>query len=442
MRWLVLSVCVAGLAGLAGLAGCAKGEHPSVDTVIQSCVPGDQKACACPGGAEGVQICADDGSRYQSCGGCPASGSGGGPGAMDAALRGHARADTLLDLSAKKAGRATEAHEPQRQAGNIIIGTEQAANPFVDKDHLATFDRFLFRMEFLFRNTTDFIATPGGFGTVAETFTFMAMKSHGQVGDPIVFGAPDDFFQRYNAAFEPFLNEKEKPDLKNIFDDAAELVKFVGDAPDTVPEEVAPQMVARMRDQLELGLSKLDGKPPAVVFFGGAGARSRATAQTVEEIAAALGGNGVNMRVVGSPIIDQAVLKGARKANPNAEVEAFAMEDAPVTSEAGLDYTKVRDVLVLRELADTNIKGMVVTPEGAKQIALMFTAACDMQTKEMKKLPIIVLDPDGKFATLKKELAALMLSDKRKYINPEDLDLFTVTNDAKTALQLLNAPAP
>jgi predicted Rossmann-fold nucleotide-binding protein len=236
------------------------------------------------------------------------------------------------------------------------------------------------------------------------------------------------------------LNESEKPDLKNVFTDAKKLVKFIKHSKDTVPEELAPQMVARMRDELEQGLSKLDGQPPAVVFFGGGGERSKAAAPVVEKIAHDLAETGATLRVTGSPYIDQAVLKGARSVNPTAEIQAFAMADAPVQSEPGLDYTKVRDVLVLRELADTNIKAIVTTPEGAKQLAMMFAAACDMQTKEIPKKPIIVMDPDGKFAELKKTLAEIMLSDKRKYINPEDLDLFTVTNDPQVAKKALEAP--
>ena len=35
-----------------------------------NCVPGAQTQCACPGGASGVQICTDDGSRYGACSNC------------------------------------------------------------------------------------------------------------------------------------------------------------------------------------------------------------------------------------------------------------------------------------------------------------------------------------------------------------------------------------
>jgi predicted Rossmann-fold nucleotide-binding protein len=365
-----------------------------------------------------------------------AVGTGAGPGAMEAPLRGHSRMDTLLDLN-RATRNAVESKDPQRQGAQIILPHEQANNPFIPESNLAKFDRFLFRMEFLFRNTSDFVATPGGYGTVAEVFGFMAMKSHGQHNDSIVFGAPDDFFTRFNKAFEPFLNEREKGDLANIFDDPKELVKAITEMPnDTRPENLQAH-IGNMTAQLEQGLRTLDGKPPVVAFFGGMGHRTKSVAGAVGDIATAMAKSGNTLRVGGSPVLDDIVERAARAVNPEAEVQAFAMADAPVQSRPGLDYQKVDDVLVLRELMNTNLKGIVVSPEGAKQLALLFTAACDVQTGEMPKIPIVVLDPDGRFGELKQTLGELMLSSTRQYINVEDLDILTVTDNAASAIAAL-----
>lgn len=370
-----------------------------------------------------------------------AVGTGAGPGAMEAPLRGHARMDAILDLkTAKKQGweAVEQKKDPQRQGAQIILPHEQASNPFIPENNQGKFDRFLFRMEFLFRRTSDFVATPGGYGTIAEIFAFMATKSHGQHSDPIVFGAPDDFFKRFNQAFEPFLNEREKPDLANVFDDPKKMVKAMTQMPrDTRPENVKA-LIGTMTSQLEQGLRRLDGKPPVIAFFGGMGARTQAVAGQVSEIATAMAKGGNTLRVGGSPVLDPLVAKAAHAVNPQAEVQAFAMADAPVESGGGLDYSKVDDVLVLRELMNTNLKGIVVSPEGAKQLALLFTAACDVQTGEMPKIPIVVLDPDGKFEELKKTLSEILLSSSRRYINVEDLSIFTVVKDSASAITALN----
>lgn len=74
-RDFVMSVGV----GLLAVAGC--GETASGESGAAGCVPGEQRECACPGGAApGVQICADDGRRYGMCLGCGLGGGGGSAG--------------------------------------------------------------------------------------------------------------------------------------------------------------------------------------------------------------------------------------------------------------------------------------------------------------------------------------------------------------------------
>jgi hypothetical protein len=44
----------------------------------EPCTPGEQRACACPGGGPaGAQICADEGDRFGACFGCESDSSGG-----------------------------------------------------------------------------------------------------------------------------------------------------------------------------------------------------------------------------------------------------------------------------------------------------------------------------------------------------------------------------
>ena len=65
---------------LCGLWGCASGKP--APTIPQACVPGDQKACACAGRPDGVQVCVDDGSRYDTCTGCAPTATGGSTGSL------------------------------------------------------------------------------------------------------------------------------------------------------------------------------------------------------------------------------------------------------------------------------------------------------------------------------------------------------------------------
>ncbi|MBL8956347.1 MAG: hypothetical protein JNK82_36575 [Myxococcaceae bacterium] len=376
--------------------------------------------------------------------------TGAGAGAMEAPMRGHAKRDEELDA---KAGRTIgwEAGEPNRVGANIILPHEQKANPYIDPTNLQTYNLFLFRMQYLFRDggaqaqpvegaVSSKLVTPGGFGTIAEHFMYLAMRARGLASEEMVFLSHDDFYQQLNAAFLPFVHDdKEVRDLENVLSgDPKQIVdKLLAMAPAVPASE--ENIVARMRDDLEKGLVSLDGKPPAIAFFSGEGPRSQEAAPLMEAIAEGAAKAGKPVRIAGSSIGDEAVLRGARKAKPDAEVQAFALHGAAL---ADASYVQVHDPLVLRQLMNTNVEAIVATPESALQLAMLFTTATDIQTGKMAKKPVIVLDPDGKFDALKKQLAASLHSADRRYINLEDLDIFTtVKADPQAALRAMNLAA-
>ncbi len=376
--------------------------------------------------------------------------TGAGPGAMEAPMRGHSRRDAELDAAA---GRSIgwEPGEPGLEGANIVLPHEQKANPYVAPDRLQTYNLFMFRMQFLFRDNvrpvvpvegavSPKLATPGGFGTIAEHFMYLAMRTQGTATEELMFLAHDDFFRELNAAFVPFLNDDaELKDLANVLaGDPKSVVKRLLELepPDRVIDH--SDTVPRMRDDLERGLVALDGKKSAVAFFSGEGPRSKAAAALMEQIAEGAAKAGKAVRIGGSAVGDEAVVRGARRANPKAEVQAFALSEGGVERK-DVDYTRVHDPLVLRQLMNTNVDAIVCTPESALQIAMLFTTATDIQTGKMKPKPIVVLDPDGQFEQLKAELARTLHSKERQYIKLDDLDLFTtVKSDPSVALRALN----
>lgn len=112
--------------GIALFAGCSESddgwaERPNADASTggsggtQVCTPGQQVACACPGGDTGAQRCRDDGSGYETCI-CVDAGSDGDGGAAghseagsdgDGGAAGHS--DAGLDASAGTAGASGDA---------------------------------------------------------------------------------------------------------------------------------------------------------------------------------------------------------------------------------------------------------------------------------------------------------------------------------------------
>ena len=63
-KLLGLMILVVGIA-LVMFSACSSDDGPA-----RICEPGDQKACACPGGSSGAQVCADDGTKWGVCMGC------------------------------------------------------------------------------------------------------------------------------------------------------------------------------------------------------------------------------------------------------------------------------------------------------------------------------------------------------------------------------------
>jgi len=98
--------------------------------------------------------------------------TGGGPGIMEAANRG-----------AKEVG--------GRSIGcNIELPHEQRANPYVDR--FITFRHFYVRKVMLVKYSYAFIALPGGFGTLDETFEIAPLVQTGKVREfPIVLMGRD-----------------------------------------------------------------------------------------------------------------------------------------------------------------------------------------------------------------------------------------------------------
>ncbi|MBX7116032.1 MAG: LOG family protein [Myxococcaceae bacterium] len=370
---------------------------------------------------------------------------GGSHGTMEAVMRGHARAQawayetpgrTKPTTRPNWTGKKSKAAVPKRNGGNIKLPFEQKPNEFLGR--LTTFRRFLHRMEFLFRNTTEHIATPGGFGTLAEYFSVIAQKTNRDMNDRLFFGAPDNFFHILNKAFEPFVTGTERGDLSAIHTNVDTLVTAIKTGVRGLGGSKANPyaVVARMRADLEAGLVALDGKPKAFSFVGGNGARSQQAQKGLEALAAELNRGGETVRLGGSPLVDRAVLKGVNRAAPQRDVQAFALgKDTPTTP--GTDPIKVNDVLVLRELLISNSKGLVIVPDGALSLAVLFTTLCDLQTRKIPPMPIVVFDPTGEFHQVKAAIKKTMLDPSRNYINPEDLDFFHVTSSPKEAARLL-----
>ncbi|MBX7083731.1 MAG: hypothetical protein K1X88_31265 [Nannocystaceae bacterium] len=93
------------------------------------CVPGEQRACACPGGApDGVQVCEDGGASFGPCTGCPGDDSGGSSGVSGSSSGSDGSSSATSTTSASADGSTTD----PACAGHCSNGVQDCGEPFTD----------------------------------------------------------------------------------------------------------------------------------------------------------------------------------------------------------------------------------------------------------------------------------------------------------------------
>lgn len=142
--------------------------------------------------------------------------TGGGPGIMEAANKG-----------AQEAG--------GRSVGlNIVIPTEQDANPYVDPDKLINFDFFFVRKVMFTKYSQGFIVLPGGFGTMDELFEALTLIQTGKSSRfPVVLVGHAFWDNLVDWIKDTLLGESNisESDLSlfQVTDDPEEAVKIIDD---------------------------------------------------------------------------------------------------------------------------------------------------------------------------------------------------------------------
>jgi len=138
--------------------------------------------------------------------------SGGGPGIMEAANKGAAKA------GGKSVGL------------NIILPHEQSHNIYIDPDKNIKFDYFFVRKVMFVRYSQGFIGMPGGFGTLDEIFEALTLIQTQKIGRfPIVLVG-----KKFWGGIEKWLKEVVFEEEKNLSEDDFELFQIVDDPQEAV----------------------------------------------------------------------------------------------------------------------------------------------------------------------------------------------------------------
>jgi uncharacterized protein (TIGR00730 family) len=186
------------------------------------------------------------------------------------------------------------------------------------------------------------------------------------------------------------------------------------------------------------GFEKMSKIGPCVSIFGSA--RTEAGTKyylLAEEIAYKLTTEGYGIITGGGPGIMEAANKGAQKANGKSvglniklpfeqSPNPFIDSDKSIT----FDYFFVRKLMFIKYA-----QGFIVLPGGFGTMDELFESLTLIQTRKIGKFPIIMVGKDY-WGGLIEWIKTILVSEK--YINPDDLKLFTLVDTADEAVQVID----
>jgi uncharacterized protein (TIGR00730 family) len=186
------------------------------------------------------------------------------------------------------------------------------------------------------------------------------------------------------------------------------------------------------------GFDKMARIGPCVSIFGSARTKSdNPYFQLAEEIACQLTAKGFGIISGGGPGIMEAANKGANRGKGksvglhiNLPMEQDANPFIDKDKLIAFDYFFVRKVVFMKYS-----QGFVVLPGGFGTLDEMFEALTLIQTHKIGKFPIVLIGSSywqGLIDWLRKSVG-----ETEGNINPEDLDIFHITDSAEDAVKLI-----
>lgn len=358
--------------------------------------------------------------------------TGGGPGIMEAANHGaHDGKGTSIGL-------------------NIQLPFEQVLNPYVTKS--TSFYFFFTRKVMLTSPANAFVYFPGGFGTMDELFEVVDMMDLGFMEKvPIVlvgktFWSPLISFLREQGVPRGTIDE-EMIDSWQVVDTADEAYQLVKDVKDKANQsQLSPSSfqsgenidwkIFRIMAELVEGFDFVTGVRNAVTILG---TRSVMPGTPYYASAYELGGlcagNGYAVITGGQFGIAEAANKGAfehggTSIGISTKVNGMPSVNPYLTKSIHFQFPFTRKMVVT-----TPTKAFVFYPGGLGTLHQLFEILTLIQTKKMKKVPVILFD-HGFWGPLHSYMKQTMVHDIDT-ISPEDDELYQIVDSEESILKVI-----
>lgn len=325
---------------------------------------------------------------------------------------------------------------------NIVLGTEQKRNPHVE--HGFEMKEFLFRKLALYYPALATVVMPGGLGTMDELFEVWAQRARNQHSAKLTT-EQRDFFDPILRALATVATK----DRALIGHDAwrcitnsnnidAAVAKLPAPAQAAAVLEPVDQLATRFKEDLDTTMLALDRVPKATVVLGGRDLPpTDPTVLAARETSRLLTRRDVPLRVGNPSAIANAVVSGARAANPRAEVQGLMLRGEACPNVDGLNVlAEQRDFIIHKDMLTRHSNGLLVLPGGLGTLAGLFAVLTEIQTEKRERVPIVLMGNDY-WKPIFRAMKQVMLSDTRQAISPEDIDLMVFTDDPAVAADAL-----
>ncbi len=377
--------------------------------------------------------------------GVPVS-TGGGPGIMEFVPNGYLATgassltgDHHMLFYPIKEGFSQDAriNDRRSQGFSIKLPFEEEENRSIET--AAEFKDFTFRKFSLMENKRSFGFCPGGFGTLDELFEAWDMTNRSEHKNPMGFLDANFWLPQFRALEKVASRERNLVSgsemavvKRKSTDEPSDFLNYIGSEQNPVGFKEDPDTLHQsLKDDINRAFDAYEGFPPAVTFIGSPRLfDDDETCLTASNVACELSKAGIPLRIGDGGTVAKSVLTGAMEGNPDSAVDCFIMQDDELPQDLkGMNKaTSVENSIIHKSLIGRNISGLVVLPGDINTLSELFGVLCMMQTGSIERKPIVLMGRDF-WTPIFSAIKQTMLTDKRKLISKEDLELFTITDD-------------
>jgi predicted Rossmann-fold nucleotide-binding protein len=326
------------------------------------------------------------------------------------------------------------AHDMRTQGFNLKLPCEQKPNPYLQAS--AEFRDISIRKFALTENKRAFAFFPGGFGTHDEFFEVWDLLNRNENSDPLALLCQDFWLPEIRSIELTAVNGRSLITPAQVSrieacvtDEPTRFLSFItGWKGELCGFENDPATLEKlMTDDINRAAGAYSRWDEAVVIMGSAQLEAGDPAiAAASKVAAELAGKNIPLRLGNGGLMAEITIRSARERNGGCPVSAFLMEHEK--SLHGAAWVTVKSVRIHKAFVSQKMRALIVLPGDVHTLSELFGVLCLMQTGIVEKKPVVLIGRDywePLFATY----GTIMLSEKRKLIAPEDMELVTITDD-------------